>query len=77
VYYRINVSKLYKKDAYGTQHTHFFATAPESIINMHDCAKTVKVFTEKFPAPEYKISVQRIVSTSTDIDLDEVASWEK
>jgi hypothetical protein len=54
MYYEINVSKLVKKKG-GDAFRHFFATHSRSITTELQLREVLKVFMEKFPAPEYNV----------------------
>lgn len=52
--YEINVSK---KRENSKEYSHYFATAPRSLKSKEETKDMLLVFLEKFPEPEYKISV--------------------
>lgn len=64
MYYEINVAKKTTKDdgyipsEIGKYH-HLFATAKRSITDSKELDKVMKVFAEKFPEPEYSISISK------------------
>jgi hypothetical protein len=59
MYYEINVAKQdLKPNLRGEyQYTHFFATAPRSFTYRKETEEALTIFMEKFPSPEYHISV--------------------
>lgn len=54
MYYEINVAKL---DPKTLTYKHFFATAKRSLKNRKETKEMVKLFIEKFPEPEYNITI--------------------
>jgi len=61
MYYEINVAKLEEKTL---QYKHFFATAKRSLTTIRETKSMVKLFIEKFPEPEYNITVSYIPEVS-------------
>ena len=60
MYYEINVAKQrkYTGSLSSTyQYVHLFATAKRSLTDREATIKLLQEFTEKFPEPEYNISV--------------------
>lgn len=59
MYYEINVSKRDNPNTHLGKlgYSHYFATAPRSLTDRESAINMVKVFQEKFPEPEYQISV--------------------
>lgn len=60
MYYEINVAK--KREYRGSlsatyQYVHLFATAKRSLTDRESTIKLLQEFTEKFPEPEYAITV--------------------
>jgi len=53
MYYEINVAKIAKDRIYK----HFFATAKRSITDKDKAVEVLKTMMEKFPEPEYNITV--------------------
>jgi hypothetical protein len=61
MYYEINVAKMEdpSKLAQGVKpgYKHLFATHPRSLSNINEVKVLISLFVEKFPSPEYNISV--------------------
>lgn len=68
MYYEINVSKE-TKDGYS----HYFATAPRSITNKAQLILVAKDFSERFPAPEFNISVRYVPEVSVGMEYEAFA----
>jgi hypothetical protein len=54
--YEINVSTL-RKDHRGNQYHHLFATHERSLTLRVDAERLLKILREKFPAPEYNVTL--------------------
>ena len=65
--YEINIAK---KDETGMYH-HYFATAKRSISSLLRLKKMVADFTERFPAPEFNISVSYSPEVSHRMGVEE------
>ncbi len=57
MFYEINVSKQYKSLSGEIRYAHFFATTERSITTRSDLRNVYEALVEKFPEPEYKLSV--------------------
>jgi hypothetical protein len=75
-HYEINVARRNKSAAINGQppYLHFFSTSERSCVTEREMLALVKEFQKKFPAPEYKIDVTKIVCHGTMVDLSEVCS---
>lgn len=69
----INVAKkTAEKDYKGNPtYKHFFATAERSITNSDELKKVLPIMREKFPFPEYRITVNVDPGTHYYFDLEE------
>ena len=65
MYYEINVSK-------ETEHgyRHYFATAQRSITSRAQLILVAKDFSERFPAPEFNISVRYVPEVSVSMEYE-------
>jgi len=55
MYYEININKLKTSNHYA----HYFATAKRSITNKVDAALMLRNLEDKFPMPEYRITISK------------------
>lgn len=65
MYYEINVAK---KDNHGG-YSHYFATSPRSISTIKSLEEKVKDFGERFPYPEFDISVSKVEQSGIQVDF--------
>lgn len=79
MYYEINVSKADpERDWKGNpSYRHLFATAPRSLTDENELKRCLKILVEKFPAPEYCISVHQDKEIRYGVDINEVLGIEK
>jgi len=71
-YYEINVAIAIdpkKNDGYKSKH--LFATAPRSITDKASLKKVLKEFVEKFPEPQYSLTVVYYGGMGECIDIKE------
>ena len=73
MYYEINVAKK-RPTIYGVDggYSHFFATAERSCQTKQQVTEVVKEFIEKFPEPEYQISVTHHPEVGKFIDVEKL-----
>ena len=77
MYYEINVSEQ-QHDRNGVTtivlgkpvYAHFFATAERSLQSQREMVAVLKVFKEKFPKPQYKLSVTYWETRGEELDVD-------
>lgn len=72
MYYEINIAKNSKTGYY-----HLFATHKRSCTSIFDTKAVLSVILEKFPSPEYKVSVTKYEETGYSMDIDDVKDLEK
>jgi hypothetical protein len=66
-HFEVNVSRLTKVRG-SAQYLHFFATHERSITSAQELAVLKQVFDEKFPSPEYSVSISAKYEFGTALD---------
>jgi len=72
--YRINVAKKYKTEMRGGKehdlYRHYFKIKTETLMFI-DVMQLVAEMQEKYPAPEYNVTLYRETAYSEQVDLEE------
>lgn len=74
MYYEINVARNTGKKAWNgdKEFHHFFATAERSITTERELKQALRIFTEKFPYPEYNVSATLWHNRGEGIDIEAI-----
>lgn len=74
MYYRINVAKRMGKDWTGKndRYIHFFATAPESILDMETLKIVLQEILNKFQSPEYEVTVDKCDNCYSSMNIKKI-----
>jgi hypothetical protein len=77
MHYEINVAKKDDKPGWdGKPHySHFFATSERSIFGLAELRRVLGVFLEKFPEPEYNLTVTLWEDIGRQQNLDKLKAW--
>lgn len=72
MYYEINVAIMINKKGWdgNPEYTHLFATSNRSITDENTLKKVYRVFKEKFPSPQYQLSVTHYKTIGENVDVE-------